>query len=124
MLFTHLIGNAAKFNRSGQPKVTVTAEGTDTHWQLTFIDNGIGIGIGIETNYQQRVFEIFTRLQQRSEFVGTGVGLAICRRVVELHGGTIAVAASSQAGTTITCTLPKFHEAAGGVDYATCAAAG
>ena len=120
LLFTHLIGNGAKFNRSGEPKVTVNAEETDSAWHLTFTDNGIGI----EADYRNRVFKIFTRLNQRSEFVGTGVGLAICRRVMELHGGTIAVTASSHAGTTITCTLPKVHQAAGGIDYATRAAAG
>jgi signal transduction histidine kinase len=105
-LFQNLIGNAIKFHGTEVPKVVVRAEDQGTHVRFCVADNGIGI----PPEYREKVFEIFQRLNTREEYAGTGVGLAICKRVVERHGGTIWIEGSSPHGTVIYFRLPKSQE--------------
>ncbi len=100
-LFQNLIGNAIKFHKPGiPPEVTVEARPMDHHWQFTVRDNGIGI-----EPTGQDIFEIFRRLHPISAYPGTGVGLAICKRIVQRHGGRIWAESEPGQGTTIHFTL-------------------
>ena len=106
-LLQNLISNGLKFHRDGVPPVVkVESERMERsgrqHVQLRIEDNGIGI----EEAYYNRIFELFQRLHGRSQYEGTGIGLAICRRIVERHGGTIDVQSQKDVGTTFTVTLP------------------
>jgi PAS domain S-box-containing protein len=112
-LFQNLIGNALKFHKEGEsPVVHVSAElresGSNAHseWSMTVKDNGIGF----EQQYSDRIFGVFQRLHSRSEYEGTGIGLAVCKKIVELHGGDISVESSPGHGTTFTLTLPAVRE--------------
>ena len=101
-LLRNLVGNAVKFRHPERtPRVAVTATRDGDHWRIRVADNGIGI----PEHQTERVFEIFQRLHSRSEYPGTGIGLAICRRIVERHDGEIHVL-PRQDGTTIEFTLP------------------
>ena len=85
-----------------QPRVQVAAEREGRCWRFTVEDNGIGI----EPRHAERVFGMFQRLHTRDEFEGTGIGLAIARKVVERHGGAIWAAPRPEGGTCFTFTLP------------------
>ena len=103
-VFQNLIGNAIKFRRPEvAPVVTVSATEAPEHWEVTVADNGIGI----EPEYADRVFVIFQRLHTKDAYSGTGIGLALCRRIIEHHGGHIWVDTTVTEGTTIRFTLPK-----------------
>src|SRR3954462_186991 len=102
-LFQNLTGNALKFRGSGVPRIHVSASEKPDHWQLTIADNGIGI----EPQYFERIFMLFQRLHTMGEYPGTGIGLAICKKVVERHGGTIWVASTLGEGSQFHFTLPK-----------------
>jgi len=106
-LFQNLIGNAVKFRSEAPPVVSIAARRDGDHWALTVSDNGIGI----EAEYAERVFTIFQRLHTRERYEGTGIGLALCRRIVEFHGGSIEVDTDTAAGTTIRFSLPAAPEA-------------
>jgi light-regulated signal transduction histidine kinase (bacteriophytochrome) len=113
-LFQNLIGNAIKFHRVDVvPHVSVTATTDDEQHTFVVADNGIGI----EPEYAERVFTIFQRLHTKDAYSGTGIGLALCRKIVEHHGGRIWVdtdagtAADPPTGTTIRFTLPVDGEA-------------
>ena len=84
------------------PEVWVTSELLDDHVHITVRDNGIGF----EAQYARRIFRVFERLHGRSEYAGTGIGLALCRKIVERHGGTIVADADPGEGATFTVTLP------------------
>ena len=84
-LFQNLIGNAIKFHGAEKPVIQVRAEPTGSAWTFTVHDNGIGI----DSQFAERIFLIFQRLHSREEYSGTGIGLAVCKKVVELHGGRI-----------------------------------
>lgn len=99
-LFQNLIGNALKYGGSS-PVVRVLAAREGEVWRIRVEDNGIGIA----PEYRERVFRIFQRLHTRSEYTGTGVGLAICKGIVERHGGRIWVESNGGAGATFCFTL-------------------
>jgi PAS domain S-box-containing protein len=113
-LFQNLIGNALKFHKAGEaPVVRVsaeTSEGSDAHGgaqcgatcTISVTDNGIGF----EEKYLDRVFKIFQRLHGRGEYEGTGIGLAVCRRIVERHGGSLTARSTLGQGSTFVVTLP------------------
>jgi len=102
-LFQNLIANGIKFHRPDEtPRVHVSATRDDGTWTFSVSDNGIGL----EPQYLERIFVLFQRLHTRTDYPGTGIGLAICRKIVERHGGQIGVASSPGAGTTFTFTLP------------------
>jgi PAS domain S-box-containing protein len=102
-LFQNLIGNAVKFRGDRPPRIHVSASrDDDCNWAISISDNGIGI----DPQYVDRIFTMFQRLHSRSEYEGTGIGLAICRRIVERHGGRIWVESQHGAGSTFTFTLP------------------
>jgi PAS domain S-box-containing protein len=102
-LFLNLIGNALKFTGDRTPEVHVSAVRTDGAWQFSVRDNGIGI----ESQYHQRVFGVFQRLHTRREYPGTGIGLAICKRIVERHGGRIWIESEPGNGTTFLFTISE-----------------
>ena len=107
-LFQNLIGNALKFHKPDEPPaVRVECEKTDTTVTVRVTDNGIGL----DEKYADRIFAVFQRLHGRDEFEGTGIGLAVCKKIVERHGGTITVTSQPGKGTTFVVSLPVSLEA-------------
>jgi len=106
----NLIGNAIKFRRPGAaPVVRISAARDDRAWRISVSDNGIGI----EPKYFDRIFQMFQRLHGRDEYAGTGIGLALCRKIVERHGGRIRVESAHGSGATFSFTIPDTPEKAG-----------
>jgi PAS domain S-box-containing protein len=102
LLFQNLISNSIKFQKPGiAPHIEISTTRENGHWHFQFRDNGIGI----EKQYQQRIFIIFQRLHNRSQYEGSGIGLAHCKKIVELHGGTIWVESEAGKGSTFHFTL-------------------
>jgi signal transduction histidine kinase len=102
-LFQNLLANAIKFRGRERPEISVSVEPQGNEWLLAFRDNGIGI----PQPFLQRVFEMGQRLHTRDEYPGTGVGLALCKRIVERHGGRIWVTSNEGAGCTFFVRLPQ-----------------
>jgi light-regulated signal transduction histidine kinase (bacteriophytochrome) len=101
-LFQNLIANAIKFQRERAPEVTISAVGDSKTVTFTVRDNGIGI----EPQYLDRIFVLFQRLHTRADYPGTGIGLAICKKIVERHGGKIWLESEPGRGTTVFFSLP------------------
>lgn len=104
-VFQNLIGNAIKFRGKEPPLVSVQAEQAGRQWQFSVSDNGIGIA----PEYAENVFVVFQRLHGRAEYPGNGIGLAICKKIVEHNGGKIWVESQADSGSTFKFTLPCCH---------------
>ena len=102
-LFQNLIGNAIKFRDKAPPRIHADAQPLDKTWLFSVKDNGIGI----DPQYADRIFLIFQRLHTIDKYPGTGIGLAICRKIVERHGGQIWVESKVGEGSTFKFTLPR-----------------
>ena len=101
-IFQNLIGNAIKFHGARPPRIHVGAEMDAGVWTISVADNGIGI----EPQYFERVFQVFQRLHTRKEYQGTGIGLAICKKIVERHGGRLWIESQPEQGSVFRFTLP------------------
>ncbi|MGB3444098.1 MAG: ATP-binding protein [Actinophytocola sp.] len=105
-VFQNLISNALKFRGEDPPKVRVTVRRDGGFWEFGIADNGIGI----DPEYAERIFVIFQRLHNKADYPGTGIGLAMCRKIVEYHGGTIWLDSSVESGSRFCFTLPVIDE--------------
>ena len=101
-LLQNLIGNGLKYHGDAPPRVHLTAERNDSGWLIAVRDNGIGI----DAKHHERIFEIFLRLHTNDKYPGTGIGLAVCRRIVSRHGGHLWVESQVGDGSTFYFTLP------------------
>lgn len=101
-VFSNLIGNAIKYNRSKAPIVQLSCHSDEAYYTFTVTDNGIGI----EEKYQHQIFELFKRLHTKEEYEGTGIGLAMCKKIIESHGGTIRVESTPGKGSSFIFTIP------------------
>lgn len=106
MLLQNLIGNAVKFRGELPPRVHISVKPRPDGWLFSVADNGIGI----EPQYHGRIFQIFQRLHSRKKYSGTGVGLALCKRIVERHGGKIWLESEIGKGSTFYFTIPLRKE--------------
>ncbi|WP_121357206.1 PAS domain S-box protein [Flavisolibacter nicotianae] len=106
-LFQNLIGNALKYRSSQNPFIEVGCTDEKEYWRFFVKDNGIGI----DQRYFDKIFIIFQRLHTRTDYSGTGIGLAICKKIVERHGGKIWVKSEPGQGSTFYFTLKKSHNA-------------
>lgn len=102
-LFQNIIGNSIKFSKGRTPEITISAKEEPAHWLFSISDNGIGI----QKEYLDKIFVIFQRLHSIAEYPGTGIGLAICKKIVERHGGKIWAESEIGKGTTFYFTIKK-----------------
>lgn len=103
-VFQNLIGNSLKFRNEDPPVVRITSRRDDGAWTILVADNGVGI----EDEHADRVFKIFQRLHRRDEVPGNGLGLSLCKRIVNLHGGEIGLETARGSGTTVRFSFPDF----------------
>ena len=101
-LLQNLIANAIRYRGDEAPRIHVSAHARDGRWQIDVSDNGIGI----DPRYHERIFDVFQRLHPGSHSSGSGIGLSLCGRIVEHHGGRIWVTSTGEAGSTFSFTLP------------------
>ncbi|MEO0639688.1 MAG: ATP-binding protein, partial [Bacteroidota bacterium] len=103
-LFHHLIDNSIKFRKDESPQISIRAEKRGSYYLFSVEDNGIGM----EEAYQDKIFGLFLRLHtKKSKYKGTGIGLSICKKIVEQHKGKIWIDSKLGDGTTVYFTLPK-----------------
>jgi light-regulated signal transduction histidine kinase (bacteriophytochrome) len=113
-VFQNLLSNALKFRQKDvPPRVHVWAERQGSTWRIAVQDNGIGI----DPQYVERIFAIFQRLHTTAQYPGTGIGLAICKKIVERHGGRIWVESQPGKGATFSFTLPALSLIPGGTPH-------
>jgi light-regulated signal transduction histidine kinase (bacteriophytochrome) len=106
-LFQNLVGNAIKYQNPGIPRVHISAaRDSEKRWKFSVQDNGLGI----DSQYFEKIFGMFQRLHKREEFEGTGVGLAICKKIVERHGGSISVESQLGHGSTFCFALGESEK--------------
>lgn len=103
-LFQNLVENAIKFKGTERPRIKISVAGEGTYWRFSISDNGIGI----PAEYFNKIFAIFQRLHTRNEYEGTGIGLSVCKKIVELHGGRLWVESEPGKGSNFQFTLPKI----------------
>jgi light-regulated signal transduction histidine kinase (bacteriophytochrome) len=107
-VFQNLLSNAITYTDDGPPRIDVSATRDDGEWVMSVQDDGIGI----DPEEQDRVFTVFDRLHGRGDYEGTGIGLALCQRIVERHDGEIWVESEPGEGSTFSFTLPPAADAA------------
>ncbi|QLK27344.1 ATP-binding protein [Natrinema zhouii] len=108
-VFQNLVDNAIEYSGDGPPRITVSAEcrsGDGPEWEVSVSDNGIGV----DPEYSDQIFDVFHSYPDREEYDGTGIGLAICERIIERHGGEIWVTSEPSEGSTFTFTLPAASD--------------
>jgi light-regulated signal transduction histidine kinase (bacteriophytochrome) len=101
-VFQNLIINGIKFHSEEAPQICISAEKKASEWVFSVQDNGIGI----DPQYSEKIFEVFKRLHNKETYPGTGIGLAVCKKIVERHGGRIWVESELGKGSTFYFTLP------------------
>jgi signal transduction histidine kinase len=101
-LFQNLIGNAIKFRGQGAPVISIHAEKAEAYWVFSVADNGIGVA----PEFAENIFVVFQRLHARTEYPGNGIGLAICKKIIERNGGKIWLESQLSAGSTFRFTIP------------------
>ena len=104
IVFQNLIKNGIKYNKNETPIIEIKCEHSENLWEFTVQDNGIGI----EEGYHQSIFKLFKRLHPNSEYSGTGIGLSICKKIIEHHGGNIKVESKKNEGSRFIFTLPVY----------------
>jgi light-regulated signal transduction histidine kinase (bacteriophytochrome) len=102
----NLVANSIKFRGARVPRVSIRAKQVGAEWLFELSDNGIGIA----AEHADRIFVIFQRLHTREEYSGNGIGLSICKKIIERHGGRIWVSANEQEGATFHFTLPQTEK--------------
>jgi light-regulated signal transduction histidine kinase (bacteriophytochrome) len=105
-VFQNLLSNAIKFRGEDPPRISVTAERDGDFWQFAVADNGIGIS----PDYAERIFVIFQRLHDKATYPGTGIGLAMTRKIIEYHGGRIWLDTTATTGARFCFTLPVIPD--------------
>lgn len=105
-LFQNLLTNSMKFHSGEPPRIHISAHNLGKSWRFSFQDNGIGIA----AEHSDRIFIIFQRLHTKTEYPGTGIGLAICKKIVERHGGRIWIEPTAGGGTTFNFTIASGQE--------------
>jgi light-regulated signal transduction histidine kinase (bacteriophytochrome) len=108
-VFQNLLSNALKFRGPRPPHIAIAAHREGREWALSFSDNGIGIA----PEFAERIFVIFQRLHSRDSYPGTGIGLAMCRKIIEYHGGRIWLDAAAKDGSRFCFTLPAQSDTEG-----------
>ena len=101
-ILQNLLGNAIKYRSKEPPRVHISATLRGTNWEISVKDNGIGV----PQQYAKQIFRVFKRLHSSDEYEGTGIGLAICQRIIERHGGQIWVDSPNEQGAVFHFTLP------------------
>lgn len=103
-LMQNLLSNALKYRSDKKAHIKINADDLGEYWQFTIEDNGIGI----DPEYREKVFVVFRRLHGKGQYPGTGIGLSICKKIIEQHGGRIWIDSNEQGGCTFFFTIPKY----------------
>jgi light-regulated signal transduction histidine kinase (bacteriophytochrome) len=101
-LFQNLLSNSIKYHGDNQPRIGIWAESSSTEWIVSVKDNGIGI----DREHHDKIFDVFHRLHSEREYPGTGIGLSVCRRIVQRHGGRIWIDPETAEDTVVRFALP------------------